>query len=75
MIYDTFVQKDLILVKLIFLFVTKCDSTTVCPDGWFGLDFKQKCSGHCRDSRTCNYVTGQCDGDVLLGEGILFEKK
>lgn len=49
------------------LFVTKCDSTTVCPDGWFGLDFKQKCSGHCRDSSTCDYVTGQCNGGCVAG--------
>lgn len=38
------------------------DLTTAIPSGWFDLNSKQKCSGHHRDSSTCNYLTGQCDG-------------
>ncbi|XP_078329598.1 uncharacterized protein LOC111116561 [Crassostrea virginica] len=38
-----------------------------CADGWYGVDCKQNCSGHCRDNIPCNHVTGQCDGGCAAG--------
>ena len=38
-----------------------------CVDGWYGVDCKQNCSGHCRDNIPCNHVTGQCDGGCAAG--------
>lgn len=32
-----------------------------CTDGWYGVSCSRQCSGHCRDSTTCNHVTGQCE--------------
>ena len=38
-----------------------------CPAGWYGVDCKQQCSGHCRDNAVCNHVTGQCDRACAAG--------
>ena len=35
--------------------------STVCSDGWFGIDCNQRCSTHCRHKSSCNHFTGQCD--------------
>nr|XP_022305554.1 multiple epidermal growth factor-like domains protein 10 isoform X2 [Crassostrea virginica] len=48
---------------------------TECPHGWYGVDCKQQCSGHCRDSISCNHVTGQCDGGCAAGWHDSFCKK
>lgn len=34
--------------------------STVCSDGWFGIDCNQRCSTHCRHQLSCNHFTGQC---------------
>ena len=46
-----------------------------CTAGWYGLDCKQQCSGHCRDDDVCDHVTGQCDGGCAAGwRGALCDK-
>ncbi|XP_056017452.1 multiple epidermal growth factor-like domains protein 10 [Ostrea edulis] len=32
-----------------------------CPAGYYGLQCKSQCTGHCRDNLSCNHTTGQCD--------------
>ncbi|XP_056019843.1 uncharacterized protein LOC130054335 [Ostrea edulis] len=32
-----------------------------CPAGYYGLQCRSTCTGHCRDSLSCNHTTGQCD--------------
>ena len=39
------------------------------------MDCKQQCSGHCRDSVSCNHVTGHCDGGCAAGWHDSFCKK
>ena len=38
-----------------------------CTEGWYGLDCKQQCSGHCRDNAVCNHVTGGCNVGCTAG--------
>ena len=38
-----------------------------CTEGWYGLECKQQCSGHCRDNAMCNHVTGQCKEGCAAG--------
>lgn len=38
-----------------------------CIEGMYGSECLQQCPGHCRDSVTCNHVTGQCDGGCDKG--------
>ena len=46
-----------------------------CKKGWYGLDCRSQCSGHCRDNAACNHVTGQCDGGCVAGwRGVLCDK-
>ena len=46
-----------------------------CTNGWYGLDCKQQCSGHCLDNAVCNHVTGQCDGGCAAGwRAVLCDK-
>ena len=46
-----------------------------CVDGWYGVDCKQKCSGHCKDDIPCNHITGQCGGGCGAGwRGVLCDK-
>ena len=46
-----------------------------CIGGWYGVDCKQQCSGHCRDNAVCNHVTGQCDKGCAVGwRGALCDK-
>eukprot|EP00105_Crassostrea_gigas_P038150 XP_019922298.1 PREDICTED: protein draper [Crassostrea gigas] len=52
---------------------TLCDKE--CIEGRYGSKCLQQCSGHCRDSVTCNHVTGQCDGGCDIGwTGALCDK-
>ncbi|XP_056017449.1 multiple epidermal growth factor-like domains protein 6 [Ostrea edulis] len=32
-----------------------------CPAGYYGLQCRSTCTGHCRDNLSCNHTTGQCD--------------
>ncbi|XP_056017448.1 uncharacterized protein LOC125648701 [Ostrea edulis] len=32
-----------------------------CPAGYYGLQCRSTCTGHCRDNLSCNQTTGQCD--------------
>ncbi|XP_056017442.1 receptor-type tyrosine-protein phosphatase U-like [Ostrea edulis] len=32
-----------------------------CPAGYYGLQYRSTCTGHCRDNLSCNHNTGQCD--------------
>lgn len=34
---------------------------TECREGWYGVNCKQQCEGHCREGTICYHVTGQCD--------------
>lgn len=46
-------------------FQTECEKT------WYGVNCSQRCVGHCKDNDTCDHVTGQCAGDVMLvGQGL-----
>ena len=38
-----------------------------CIAGWYGLDCKQECTGHCRDNVPCNHVTGLCEEGCAAG--------
>ena len=38
-----------------------------CVGGWYGLECKQQCSGHCKDNAVCNHVTDQCVGGCAAG--------
>lgn len=40
---------------------------TECGEGLYGVNCSQQCVGHCRDSSTCNHVTGQCDDGCDVG--------
>lgn len=31
-----------------------------CASGFFGLDCKGRCSGHCINNEPCNHVSGMC---------------
>ena len=47
-----------------------------CTEGWYGLDCKQQCSGHCRDNAVCNHVTGGCNVGCTAGwTGTLCNKR
>ena len=46
-----------------------------CTEGWYGLDCKHQCPGHCRDNAECNNVTGLCDLGCAAGwRGTLCDK-
>lgn len=32
-----------------------------CTAGYFGLECKSKCVGHCKDNKQCNHINGTCD--------------
>lgn len=38
-----------------------------CGSWLYGVNCSQSCTGHCRDNRTCNHVTGQCDRECEAG--------
>lgn len=51
--------------QCIFTFFNKA-----CPAGYYGLQCESKCVGHCKDSETCNHISGLCDngcGDGWTG--------
>lgn len=31
-----------------------------CTAGYFGLECKSKCVGHCKDNKQCNHINGTC---------------
>lgn len=48
-----------------FLLKSECDSEQ------FGLDCKERCSGHCNNSVPCDHISGECHGgcqDGYLGD-------
>ncbi|XP_061170707.1 multiple epidermal growth factor-like domains protein 10 [Saccostrea echinata] len=48
----------------------------ICQGGWYGLECKLRCFGHCRNNAFCNHVTGQCDNGCAEGwKGIYSECK
>nr|XP_022305773.1 multiple epidermal growth factor-like domains protein 10 [Crassostrea virginica] len=52
----------------LFVYTELCEVIVQeCTAGWYGVDCKQQCSGHCRDDDVCNHVTGQCDGGCAAG--------
>lgn len=32
-----------------------------CIAGYYGLECKSKCVGHCKDNKQCNHINGTCD--------------
>ncbi|XP_078330683.1 uncharacterized protein LOC144624655 [Crassostrea virginica] len=62
--------------ELYTIYTELCEVTVhECVGGWYGLDCKQQCSGHCKDNSVCNYVTGQCEKGCAAGwRGTLCEK-
>lgn len=38
-----------------------------CREGLYGERCSQLCSGNCKDNKTCNHVTGQCDEGCTTG--------
>lgn len=38
-----------------------------CREGWYDMNCTQLCVGHCKDSVTCNHVTGHCDRGCAVG--------
>lgn len=38
-----------------------------CREGLYGEKCSQLCSGNCKDNKTCNHVTGQCDEGCTTG--------
>ncbi|XP_056017465.1 receptor-type tyrosine-protein phosphatase alpha-like [Ostrea edulis] len=42
-------------------FCNEQDIFVTCPPGYYGLQCRSTCTGHCRDNLSCNHTTGQCD--------------
>ncbi|XP_061170702.1 multiple epidermal growth factor-like domains protein 11 [Saccostrea echinata] len=63
--------------KIIFVLYSVANSYGyVCQGGWYGLECKLRCFGHCRNNAFCNHVTGQCDNGCAEGwKGIYSECK
>lgn len=40
---------------------------TECIEGWYGMNCSQQCTKHCKDSKTCNHVTGHCEKGCAAG--------
>lgn len=56
------------MFKVFFLFKL---SEIVCSSGYFGMDCKKKCSGHCMNNEPCHHVSGMCTSgcqDGYIGE-------
>lgn len=40
---------------------------TACPNGYFGLDCREKCSTYCSGNGSCSHITGVCDNGCKDG--------
>lgn len=38
-----------------------------CQNEYYGKDCKNKCSVNCKMTRSCDKITGQCDGGCITG--------
>lgn len=38
-----------------------------CSVGYYGLQCKSNCIGNCKDSTTCNHISGLCDNGCDYG--------
>lgn len=38
-----------------------------CIAGYYGIECKSKCVGHCKDNKQCNHVNGTCDDGCKVG--------
>nr|XP_034318743.1 protein draper isoform X2 [Crassostrea gigas] len=60
-------QDNICHIKLGHCFIcqpgwTGATCITKCIEGWYGNNCSQPCEWQCKDSTTCNHVTGHCDG-------------
>lgn len=54
---------SLYMLLVVFYFI-------VCPSGYYGLNCKERCSGHCMNDKPCDFVSGYCSNgchDGYLG--------
>lgn len=51
----------LIMKKVVFLLKSECEQSN------FGLDCKERCSGHCINNVPCDHVSGVCHGGCQDG--------
>lgn len=55
--------------KYILLYIVCFDDTTNCiylnsectPD-YYGMNCRERCSGHCKSNKPCDHVSGECPG-------------
>lgn len=52
----TVYKKEMILKLLICMCVLHLE----CPAGHFGIECRERCSGHCIDNEPCGHVSGEC---------------
>lgn len=38
-----------------------------CTAGYYGLECKSKCVGHCKDNKQCNHINGTCEDGCKMG--------
>lgn len=52
----TVIKKGMILKLLICMYVLHLE----CQAGHFGIECRERCSGHCIDNEPCGHVSGEC---------------